>query len=160
MGFFFFPSQMSLSWRVDDYWELCYCFSLVQEFLWRICLYIFFPCGNTWGDSTLFSASPCLWWFFSPFFEDYPSAAEPLSYAAGSSAVQEGPWALLRTSYCFLLARDLTRQETAQRSVCPCKLFKKKFNPGLVSCDLAIDWIRIYQNNITPFCTLGYDTVE
>lgn len=43
---------------------------------------------------------------------------------------------------CFQLASDLTRWETAQQtSVCPCKLFKKKFNPGLVSCDLAVEWI-------------------
>uniref|UniRef100_A0AC11DU49 Uncharacterized protein n=1 Tax=Ovis aries TaxID=9940 RepID=A0AC11DU49_SHEEP len=40
----------------------------------------------------------------------------------------------------FLLARDLTGQEaTQQPSVCPCKLLKKKFTPGLVSCDLAIE---------------------
>lgn len=44
----------------------------------------FSPCGSTWGDNTLFSASHC-WWFFSPSFEDSPSAAEPLSDASGAA---------------------------------------------------------------------------
>lgn len=107
----------------------------------------------------LFSACHWLGWFFSLSSEGYQSASEPLSYAAGSSVAPEGPWALGLSS-CFLLARDLTRQETARHtSVCPCKLFKKKFNPGLISCDFAVSELRIHQN-ITHFCTLGYDTME
>ena len=43
----------------------------------------------------------------------------------------------------FLLARDLTGQEATQQTrVCPCKLLKKKFSPGLVSCDLAVEQIQ------------------
>lgn len=150
---------MSVSWRVDYYWELCYCFSLAQEFLWHICLYISPMWKHLRRQHTVF-CQPLLVIFLPIFWGGLPVCCWAIVLCSRSSAVQEGPWALLGTSSCFLLARDLTRQETAQHSVCPCKLFKKKFNPGLVSCDLAIDWIRIHQNNITQFCTVGYDTME
>lgn len=159
VGFFFFGGVCH--WRVGYYLELYYCFFLVQELLWHIRLYFFFPVEAP--EETvhwLFSAHHWLRWFFSLSSEGYQSASEPWSCAAGSSVAPEGPRALLSLSSCFLLARDWTRQETARdTSVCPCKLFKKKFNPGLISCDLAVSEFRIHQN-ITHFCTSGYGTME
>lgn len=63
-------------------------------------LLFFFPveAPEETSVSWLFSAKSCLWWFFSPSFEDYHSACERLSCAAGSSFTPEGPRALLSIS--------------------------------------------------------------
>lgn len=139
--YFFFP-QWVFHWGVGYYLELCYCFSLVQEFLWHICLYFYFPCGSTWGDSTLAVFYKQLWWFFSLSFEDYQSLLSHCHMQQGAVWFKKDHVHSSVSPPRFLLARDLTRQETAQQTSCPGKLFKKKFNSGLVSCDLAVEWIR------------------
>lgn len=87
-----------------------------------------------------FSASHC-----GDFFP-HPLRVTSLLWAivTGSreqQAVQEGPQALFSISSPLQPARDLTGQEGTQNtSVCPCKLFKK-FNLGLITCDLAVEWL-------------------
>lgn len=85
------------NWIVGHYWELYECFFLVQEFLWLTWLDFFF--FSLWKHlrrqrtgcflpATVCGDSP------PPSFKDYQSASEPLSYAARSSLVPEGPWTL------------------------------------------------------------------
>ena len=100
-------------------------------------------CGSTWGDRPLAVFCWQLWWFFLCILWGWPVCSEPLSRTAGSRVVREGPWSCPASPPLCLLARDLTGQETTQQTcVCPCKLLTKKFSPGLVSCDLAVEQIQ------------------
>lgn len=73
-------------------------------------------------------------------FEDDQSAPSHCHVQQGTAWFRKDRGHCSASPPLFLLARDLTGQETTQQTcVCPCRLLKKKFSPGLVSCDLAVE---------------------
>lgn len=125
-----FFSQMTVSLRSRLLLRITLLFLLgsgISLAYWTLLFFFFFPVETP--EETvhwLFSVNNCLWWFLSPSFEDFQSAAEPLSCAAGSSVVRKVHGLCSVSPPCVLLARDLTRWETAQQtSVCHANYLRK-----------------------------------
>lgn len=112
--------------EADYYWELCYCFFLVQEFFWHIWLH-FFPRGGTWGDSTLaVSCRPLFVVILLPILWGLPAHL----WAAVLCSTEllgcgEGPEAPLSVSAPFQVARGLAGRKPPSNQHLPLQTEKE-----------------------------------